>query len=278
MPEGPETRRDADKISRALLNVPLKEIYFKFPKLKRYEADFVGTKLILSTTKGKGFVLSFDNGLSIYCHLQLYGKWHIGKSPKLNTNREIRMELQGPKKSAFLYSASTIEVLPTDKIYSIPYIKSLGPDVLDIEYEEVENVLNQKKYQNRSLGILFLDQKFLAGMGNYLRSEILFQAKLSPNAKLKDLNIECKRNLAKIAKDTVMRSYKTGGYTVDEVLLEKRKKKRISRFESLRFYAFGRVGKDCPFCEGKIVKENSQGRRFYSCTQCIDKFAAQSTD
>ena len=270
MPEGPETRIDSDKISRALLNVPLKEVYFKFPRLKKYETDFINSKLILCTTKGKGFVLSFDNGLSIYCHLQLYGKWHIGKSPKQNTNREIRMELRGPNRSAFLYSASTIDVLATDKIFSIPYIKSLGPDVLDVDYEEVENVLNQKKYQNRSLGILFLDQKFLAGMGNYLRSEILFQAKLSPNAKLKDLSPEGKRNLAKIVKSTVMRSYETGGYTVDEALLEKRKKKRISRFESLRFYAFGRVGKDCPFCEGKILKKVSQGRRFYFCALCVD--------
>ena len=276
MPEGPETRRDADKISHALLNTPLKEVYFKFPNLKKYEADFIDSKLILATTKGKGFVLNFDNGLSIYCHLQLYGKWHIGKFPKQNTNREIRMELRTHKKSAFLYSASTIDVLPSEKVFSIPYIKGLGPDVLDVNYEKVENVLGQKKYQNRSLGILFLDQRFLAGMGNYLRSEILFQAKLSPNTKLKDLNLEDKKKLAKIAKDTIMRSYETGGYTVDETLLEKRKKKRISRFESLRFYAFGRVGKDCPFCEGKIKKKISQGRRFYFCTLCLKKSSPHS--
>ena len=85
------------------------------------------------------------------------------------------------------------------------------------------------------MGILFLDQKFLAGMGNYLRSEILFQARLSPNSKLKDLNQECKSSLAKIAKDTVMRSYETGGYTVDEALLKKRKRKE---FQGLSLCAF----------------------------------------
>ena len=271
MPEGPETRRDADKISRAILNLPLEEVYFKFPHLKKYEATFINSKLILGTTKGKGFVLNFDNGLSIYCHLQLYGKWHIGKNPKQNTNREIRMELKTSKKSAFLYSASTIEVLPTNQLSSIPYLNSLGPDVLDVNNNDIESVFKQKKYQNRSLGTLFLDQKFLAGMGNYLRSEILFQAKLSPNSKLKDLDSSDKKILARIVKDTTMRSYKTGGYTISEELLSKRKKDRISKFESLRFYAFGRVGKDCPFCDGKIVKINSQGRRFYFCPICIKK-------
>ena len=105
---------------------------------------------------------------------------------------------------------------------------------------------------------------------------------MNPNSKKRNVylqrpkNLEDKKKLAKIAKDTVMRSYETGGYTVDETLLEKRKKKRMSRFESLRFYAFGRVGKDCPFCEGKIIKKISQGRRFYFCTLCLKKSSPHS--
>ena len=37
------------------------------------------------------------------------------------------------------------------------------------------------------IGILLLDQSFVCGLGNYLRSEILYEANLSPKILLKDL-------------------------------------------------------------------------------------------
>src|SRR3546814_3441858 len=40
----------------------------------------------------------------------------------------------------------------------------------------------------RSLGGLLLDQGFLAGMGNYLRSEVLFAANLLPQRRPRDLD------------------------------------------------------------------------------------------
>ena len=38
-------------------------------------------------------------------------------------------------------------------------------------------------FRKRSLGSLYLDQRFLAGNGNYLRSEILWAARLNPERK-----------------------------------------------------------------------------------------------
>jgi endonuclease VIII len=38
MPEGPEIRRAADKIAKAIVNRPVSELYFAFDHLKRFEA------------------------------------------------------------------------------------------------------------------------------------------------------------------------------------------------------------------------------------------------
>jgi formamidopyrimidine-DNA glycosylase len=48
--------------------------------------------------------------------------------------------------------------------------------VLDplLTWRDVSRRLNEPCLRNRSLGSLYLDQGFLAGIGNYLRSEILF--------------------------------------------------------------------------------------------------------
>jgi formamidopyrimidine-DNA glycosylase len=67
---------------------------------------------------------------------------------------------------------------------STPYIARLGPDVADQELE-IAPVLEQvqnPKFGGRQLCHLLLDQSFLAGVGNYLRSEILFNAGLDPSS------------------------------------------------------------------------------------------------
>ncbi|MCC6706705.1 MAG: hypothetical protein IT492_03995 [Gammaproteobacteria bacterium] len=43
-------------------------------------------------------------------------------------------------------------------------------------------------FRRRSVAALYLDQGFLAGIGNYLRSEILFFAGVSPQARPMDLD------------------------------------------------------------------------------------------
>jgi endonuclease-8 len=47
------------------------------------------------------------------------------------------------------------------------------------------------------LGSLYLDQGFLAGIGNYLRSEILFAACLHPAGKPRELAAKTRNRLAR---------------------------------------------------------------------------------
>ena len=47
--------------------------------------------------------------------------------------------------------------------------------------------MEQPRFRAKRLYALLLDQHFIAGLGNYLRSEILFDARLHPERKLSDL-------------------------------------------------------------------------------------------
>ena len=59
---------------------------------------------------------------------------------------------------------------------------------------------------NKMIGILLLDQSFISGIGNYLRSEILYEANLSPKLLLKDFTKQQIKDLhkycCKIPKDS----------------------------------------------------------------------------
>ena len=72
MPEGPEVRRAADRIEKALKGSEICAVEVCYPSLLSAESWLLQTRLKEVKTFGKGFALCFENQQSIYVHLQLY--------------------------------------------------------------------------------------------------------------------------------------------------------------------------------------------------------------
>ena len=270
MPEGLEIKIAADKIAKAIANKPIKEIFFAFEHLKPYEERLAQQLVIGVDTKGKGMLIRFDNGLSIYSHNQLYGKWMIRKAYNYpNTQRQLRLAIHNAKKSALLYSASDIEVLDDKAIAIHPFLARLGLDILDSKTttRKVKARLLHKSFQRRRFTSLFLDQSCLAGLGNYLRSEILFVARIHPQLRPIDCGEEQITTLAKAAIKVPQQSYQTKGITNDLKLVEQLKQQGYKR-QDYRHWVFNREQRPCYICNTLIVKEIAGGRRCYFCPQC----------
>jgi endonuclease-8 len=181
LPEGPEIRRAADRIAAVSAGERLEAVWFGLPRLLRFSEELAGSCVERVESRGKALLIRFDLGLSLYSHNQLYGVWYLRKRGELpNTGRSLRVALHTGRDSALLYSASEIAVLTPDEERFHPYLSRLGPDVLDpaLTWREIARRLNLTGFRNRALSGLYLDQGFLAGIGNYLRSEILFAAGL----------------------------------------------------------------------------------------------------
>ena len=112
-----------------------------------------------------------------------------------------------------------------------------------------------------------LDQSFLAGVGNYLRSEILHQSGVNPHAKPRDLSEERKIAWAEEAKRLCVMSYRTGGLTVPKEVAEMGKE-RGERRRSYRHAVFCRNGLPCLTCGTEVVREVIGGRRLDFCPAC----------
>ncbi|MCQ6483225.1 hypothetical protein NPN19_25675, partial [Vibrio parahaemolyticus] len=67
------------------------------------------------------------------------------------------------------------------------------------------------RFRNRQFSGLLLDQAFLAGLGNYLRVEILWQVGLTGQHKAKDLNEAQLNALSHALLDIPRLSYTTRG-------------------------------------------------------------------
>lgn len=94
MPEGPEIRRTADRLNKVLAGRTLEDAFFYHPHLKTHQSVIIGSKVTHVGSAAKALLTHFDNGITLYSHNQLYGKWYIcrrGKRP--TTGRSLRVAL-----------------------------------------------------------------------------------------------------------------------------------------------------------------------------------------
>ena len=270
MPEGPEIRLAADKVARVLVGHEIVDASLHLPGLQRYERRLRGSTVTAVDTRGKAMLTRFDNGLSLYSHNQLYGRWFTTRRPKLpQTRRQQRVALHTATHSALLYSASDIDVLTPEAEAKHPFLRRIGPDILDrlLSARQVVDRLQSRPFRNRALGGLYLDQAFLAGNGNYLRSEILWASGLHPVSRPADLDIEQLEQLARNTLTIARRSYRTRGVTAPPSAVKSRKQRGMP-FSQYRFQVYGREGLPCYACDTAIERLVSGSRGVFICPNC----------
>lgn len=268
MPEGPEVRSAADKVERALKPFPVTDVYFSFDHLKSYEKTLKGQRVIKVETRGKAMMIHFSNTLIIYSHNQLYGRWMIRRTHNYpRTNRQLRVAIHNAKKSALLYSASDIEVLTPGQVCAHPFLSLLGPDVHSADPKHVLEQLQSKKYLRRQFSSLFLDQHFLAGTGNYLRSEILFVAGLHPRLRPIDCSTAKLEKLSEAAVSVPRQAYRHNGITNELGKARELEAEGQTRGQ-YRHWVFGREDQPCRICNEPVVKDVAASRRVYFCPAC----------
>ncbi len=271
MPEGPEIRLAADEVEKALLQRPTTSVSFAFAELRRFEKRLTGRRVTGVTTRGKVILTHFDNDLVIYSHNQLYGRWYVEPRGRLpDTNRQLRLAIQNDAFSALLYSASAIEVLKLRELARHPFLSRLGPDLLSDRpgVDCIVDRLNSQRFRQRQLAGLLLDQGFVAGLGNYLRAEILTRAGLHPLLKPAQCSQAQLRRLARQVIDLTDRAYRTRGIINPARLVNKLRAQGLTRKEQHRFNSYGRAGQNCHFCGAKIECNNAGGRKMYFCPGC----------
>lgn len=273
MPEGPEVRIEADRIAKALVGQPLDAVELTQPRLAHRADELLGAVVTTVAPHGKAMLITFANGLTLYSHNQLYGRWYVRKRASYpKTRRTLRVGLHAIKHSALLYSASDIDLLDANALATHPFLSRLGPDILDpaLTPEAILLRLLDPRFSGRSLAALYLDQGFLAGVGNYLRSEILFFAGVHPQDRPRDLPDSALIRIAEQTHAVCQQAYCTRGITARTALVGTLKAEGYGR-EAYRFMAFARDGRLCHDCGSIIERASMSGRRIYICPTCQPK-------
>ncbi|MFC7367882.1 endonuclease VIII [Vreelandella zhaodongensis] len=270
MPEGPEIRRAADRIEKQIGGKHLDDVWFAFPELAEQAESLVGQRVNTVDTWGKAMLIRFADQRVLYSHNQLYGVWKLHSENKPpSTKRSLRVRLVAEGRAASLYSASDISLWQERELNQHPFLSRLGPDLLsqNVSSDDVKRRLIDPAFMRRSLGALLLDQGLVAGLGNYLRSEILFLSQVHPQKRPSDLTAHQLDVLATVIVETTRQAYLQAGVTNRDAWI----KQAVASGElrrQWRFSVFERAGLSCHRCGSVIERMMVGSRRLYLCPTC----------
>lgn len=209
MPEGPECYKLSVKLNKILQNKRI----IKINILKgRYEThgppdnlihfnDIISSNNITITnvlSKGKLIYFTTNTDFVILNTLGLFGNWV--KKQNDHCNIELLYEpLSNKNNYKSLYFQDKIQY-GTLKIVTFnelnKKLNELGPDVLnpkEFTWEYFEKMCH--KNQTKCFPVVLLNQKNVSGIGNYMKSEILYSSNASVISPIKDYNLDQLKNV-----------------------------------------------------------------------------------
>lgn len=290
MPEGPEVRKYADALSKVLTGRNIKSLTARTKDARTWLAEngahLAGRRIKSVRSHGKHLVGLISGGFYFHSHLMMWGRWQtFAPEPPEEIDRRERARIVVDGGAAILYSAPIFNVGKGDPASQIEHLSSLGPDVLPYT-----RTFNQKEFLRRllveeneslTIGAALLNQQILAGLGNYLRAEVLFACKLNPWRKVGDLTSAELKCLAVTAPDLARRSYLHSATATDE------DRERMEQDESLvyqpgreygtRHWVFRRTNLPCLRCAEPVRQmrqvthatgEEERDRIIYFCEKC----------
>jgi formamidopyrimidine-DNA glycosylase len=271
MPEGPEVRKYADSLNATLAGKPIKALEARTREarawLKENESRLIGRRVLRITSHGKHLLGFLYGGYYFHSHLMMWGRWQVVKSVvlPLEKDRRERARVVVDDSAAILLSAPIFNVGKGDPYKQIDNLRTLGPDVLP-----AKGKFNKREFRRRMLlaehraipiGAALLNQRILAGLGNYLRAEVLFHCGLNPWRKVEDLNEEELRCLDRTAPELALRSYVSDATATEEDRTRMRADEslvyQVGREYGTRHLVFRRTNLPCLRC-GETIRQLRQ--------------------
>ncbi len=292
MPEGPEVRQFAAVLNTALSGKPIVAIAARTRGAKAWLSEHSGvlTDRVLEKvrSKGKHLVGWIEGGYYFHSHLMMWGRWIVEGEQPIEIDRRERARIVVPDAIAILYSAPVFELGSGDPFELVQNLRTLGPDILPYPEDGSFDALTFKERlltaenSERTIGAALLDQQIVAGIGNYLRAEILFDCRLDPWRRVADLTTDDLERLCNSIPQMAQRAYRTCGFTVSDEARSRLQTDQslvyqLGREYGTRHYVFRRTNLPCLECSSTIRQqrqvtrtddEGEKTRIIYFCPTC----------
>lgn len=213
MPEGPEVRALCRKLNSSLSGLRIERFVLsggpiatnpkpRYAALRASLEGWIPAKITSIVSHGKNLFWYTDSDQVISAHLGMEGSF----DPIATKSVVVEVVLEST--SVFFNDSRRFGSIGVISVAEAKRLRArLGPDVLDFDsLGEVYRRLFAAE-QPKPVSTELLRQEFLAGIGNYLRCDILYTAKLSPLRLFSSLTSAERIKLAFAVVDVVNRAW-----------------------------------------------------------------------
>ena len=195
MPESAEVKLTTEYLDETLENKIITRWEFlpgnfEVEDPKGYELFSENLPLMVESVKCKGKFIYFtfynDDGYFYALHsMRLTGRWQENEDEYcrwyIETDEKDFVWFRDPRRFA------TIEFTNDEKVLQAALDK-LGPDILttDFKLETFKSLV--EKHGKKNITAFLMNQSIMSGIGNYIKAEALYYARISPKRKTGDLN------------------------------------------------------------------------------------------
>lgn len=259
MPEGPEVRTVVDKIRPFLINKEITSLSIG-ERAKINGTDKLQFPVLITNVKsyGKKIIITLQTQQAIVVSLGMTGKlqYHSGNHSHIKFNISNSFDLFFDDTR---YMGKVV-ILNNDEINN--YFKDIGPDLLLaalnkrtwITLSNWIKIFVKPRSNNRLICDALLDQSLVSGIGNYLRSDILYYAGVHPYRTIGSLREEEWDALRIAAHEVIYLSYSYNGLTIQSY---------ISPDGTPGTYPVAVYGKKVDSLGNPVIKEKVKGRSIH---------------
>ncbi len=277
MPEGPEVEKIRQRLLSSL-NLNITRIQFASgariqQSLEKHVSTLIGQSIQEITRHGKYLVFTLDKGW-LLSHLRMTGGWSLLPESHRETSSfprfwRVRFTLENDVVLVFtdVRQLGILEYHQRNPLTSDKRLLALGPDVNDPHLvHKLQRLLDERKrWKRRKIADLLVDQRFVAGIGNIYRSEILHAARVHPFRTVNSLTSKELTALFEAIRLVMKRAFQVKSQEIYPFEVGK----GPSRLKQDYFQVYGREGGVCPLCQDALIdRMNWKGRSIYYCPNC----------
>ena len=268
MPELPEVHTIASDLKKTIegLSIDAVEIekgYKVNPNNQELAQRLVGKRVDKVGRVGKNIVIKLTSGDYLTIHLAMTGRVLLktAGTPK-EPHQKVQIQLDN-----WVLRFCDARMFGKVSIWDGQEMRKLkekyGPDVIMQEILP-EDFMVRLKTKNTAIKNALLEQSIVAGLGNIYATDALWLAKIHPETKTKELDLERVAELLKAAKEILTEGILHRGSTLPDEAYVDVFGKPGSQQNYFRIY-----GKThCPDCKTKVEYKKLNGRGTYFCSSC----------
>lgn len=251
MPEGDTIHRAARRLNAALAGRELELAEAPNPRspLHNRASELAGRKVERAEAFGKHLLIELSGGAVVHSHLGMNGRWFIAADGRLPYGRPW-LTLACGRGVAAQSGGKILRLVSASRARNDPVLMRLGPDPLREGFDVAAAAARVRAMgAGREIGDALLDQQIIAGIGNVIRVEALFRARIDPWRKVEDLSAA----------------------ELERVVAENQRVMQISIAQGRRPKAIYRAERrGCPSCGGPVSVrgQGDDNRASYWCGHC----------